>query len=375
MFLLSVSCGKKEIQKVHVNSSCHLYPLKETKTVNSIDNYIDSINLFQIEMNDEALFSNVKKAIIGKHGEFYILDIENNLITFDKNGKNCKRLAKRGMANNEYVNLEDIALSTNGKHLLLLESSNRLIKFPVTNSDSNIERIVLDLIYPIDAIAPKNNGIYCFAAYPSAINEYKESYYQLYNINEAGKIQECYLPCNDFTTTIANVTQSRNNTYLLRPQNSEHIVYRLDKDTLTVAYKIDFEDENIPHRYYYDVANKDMMKYLSSSYFKVPLYFYETNDILYFSANGRNAQHSYIYSLNKKKGINWIENDIDIDNLQIIASDNTFIYAIIYPMITEDDSSENHGVLYNYIRDYIKEHNLNITSDDNPLIAKIKFNI
>lgn len=373
---ICVSCGKKDTFNTEVDPSCHLYPLKETMTISNIENYIDSINLFQIEQNNDAIFSNVKKAIVGKNGDFYILDFNNNLITFNQEGKFCRKVAERGQANNEYINLEDIALSIDGKHLLLLESSNRIIKYPITCSDSTIDRIVLDIIYPIDAIAPdKNNGTYCFATYPSNVDEYKEAYCQLYKVDRKGKVLERNLPCVDFGTTIMNITQSRDNSYLLRPQNSEHIVYRLSQDSLMAAYKINFEEENIPHRYYYNTAGQDMMKYISSPYFKVPLYFYETDYVLYFSAHGRNKQYSYIYSLNKKEGINWIEHDTDMESLQIIASDNMFIYAMVYPTIMENDGMENHGVLYNYIREYIKEKKLAITSDDNPFIAKIRFNI
>lgn len=376
LMFFCVSCVKETAKDVYVNPSCHLYPINETQTINNIDNYIDSIEIFQIELNNEALFSNVKKAIIGKNGEFYILDIDNNLICFDKEGKHCRRVAKRGLAHNEYINIEDIALSADGKYLLLLESSNRVIKYPIIHSESNIERIVLDIIYPLDAIAPsKDNGMYCFASYPSTINEYKDSYYQLYNTDNTGKVLERYLPCNDFSMTIMNITQSRNNTYLLRPQNSSHIVYRLSKDSINAAYKIDFEDENIPHRYYYDGVSKNIMEYINSPYFKVPLYFYETDDILYFSANGRNRQYSYVYSLEKKEGINWIENDVDIETLQIIGSDNMFIYAIVYPMIKDDDYLEKHGALYTYVQKYITEHYQSMTSNDNPFIVKIRFEI
>ena len=64
-----------------------------------------------------------------------------------------------------------------------------------------------------------------------------------------------------------------------------------------------------------------------------------------------------------------------MESLQIIASDNMFIYAMVYPTIMENEGMENHGVLYNYIREYIKEKKLAITSDDNPFMAKIRFNI
>lgn len=56
-----VSCGKKNPLNTEIDSSRHLYPLKETRTVSNIENYIDSISLFQIEMNEDAIFSNVKK--------------------------------------------------------------------------------------------------------------------------------------------------------------------------------------------------------------------------------------------------------------------------------------------------------------------------
>ena len=370
LILCCLSC-KKEL-KLNRNL-IKLHPLKETVLISSLDDFVDEVQIIQIPSDQNILLSDVQKMLIGDSSSIFIYDYESNLVSLDKNGK-LKSIASKGKGVKEHQRIDDIALSTNRSELMVL-SGNRILCYGV--SEDIYRRIDLDKVkLPVDAIAPSSDlGVFVYGAYPLDPSRHKKADPLVNQLTEDGVVINEFVKRSDFTISLFNVTQTRNNEYLLRPQGGNHLVYRFSKDTCSVAYQIDFDDKNIPERYYYEKANEDISKLMTSSYYKFPAYFHETNDILYFKASDSKVEHSFVYSLKSHRGIRWPDDVTGNSKLKVLACDSDYLYLIVYPdLFVSENLNQDVGILQQFIINTVKHQNIKIKITDNPIIIKLKFN-
>lgn len=151
----------------------------------------------------------------------------------------------------------------------------------------------------------------------------------LYRLSPDGEVADRYIPRDDCTLSLNNISQSSCGEYMLRPQNGNHIFYRLTADGIVPAYRVDFGSENIPHRYYFDVAGEDLMSYIMSPYYKMPMELHETASHLFFRVAGPEAREvAVVYDRKSHVGIMW-ENAPGDMQMQILASDGKWFYAVM----------------------------------------------
>ena len=364
--LLSLVRCRENVPLRDVDASVVLTPLQQTKIVNDISPLVQDVELIEIANDKRTYMSTVTKMLLDKVGNMYILDDRGNLVAIKPNGTYHDNISHKGRANNEYLNISDIAISED--EFLILDGSK--VKCFDLSDQSHCRIIDIPVKSPCDAVAPDGNGgVYLYSAFPLDYADSRtDNDYLLYRVSKDGKLIDEYVRRDDNTLSIGNITQSSWNEYYLRPQDSNHVFYKLTSNGIKATYKMDFGEDNIPHRYFFDSANEDLVSYITSPYYKVPMELHETSSHVVFRVAGPDAQEiTVLYDKNTWKGVRWKNAPTDMQ-MQILGADKDYFYAIM-PEIGPDD--DNHGPLFRYVRE--KAESLDSESVENSYVVKISF--
>lgn len=353
-----------------------LKPLEQTRKVDDISPWVDAVEFVRIADDERTLFSTVVKMLLDDSGNIFLLDDQGRIEALAADGGTITEIAHEVCDNEGCHFISDIALSNS--ELLILEG-NEIIRFELADL-SHVRREKFPVDLPCDALAPDGNGgIYLFSAFPKTLPELPQGNsvtkvqagdeFMLYHISPEGEVTDKYIPRTDCTLSLNNISQSSCGEYMLRPQDGNHIFYRLTADGIVPAYRVDFGDENIPYRYYFDVAGEDLMSYIMSPYYKMPMELHETASHLFFRVAGPEAREvSVVYDSGSSKGIMW-ENAPSDMQMQILGSDGEWFYAIMPETGGADDGM--HGPLYGYVQKALSEKEPDAA--DHSYIVKIRF--
>lgn len=333
-----------------------LRPLEQTTLVQDLTPYIDRVEILNLEIGTEP--NPTSKIIVNpQNNHLYYLDQNSRIIELDQNGKLVRTVANRGRGPGEFLSAMSIALSDNAKELYILEDTQVKIADLTTGA---MRSIPIPKTTAVDDIAPaQNSSIYGFCAYSLTLDDSSSD--MLVNINENGEIVKSNLPRTDFTTTMFNISQSSGNRYFLRPQNSEHIFYEILPDSVYARYQIDFQTQNIPNRYYYDKADENMMQYIMADYYKMPIYLYETDNLLCFGASAKGGdEYKFLYNKQTDTGVRWKHTSLEFKDpyFNIIASDTDSFYILLERYAVVEYSVEtagDHSALFNALCAKIQE--------------------
>ena len=372
VFLFVPSCVQNGIQD---NVYKTLKPLSDCIEINDISSQIDSIGYIQLETNPKSFLTLVNKVLITSSGNFIVLDYSSSIIAFNEKGKYLFSFGRKGNGRGEFLSVYDICISDDKKNLLALTSSNTIIKYQLHNGVF-IEAITIPRVdsKTFDAIAPSSkDGFYLFSANPFDVNDFSVTYKSLVEFDNNGAIKAQYLPRKDFVFTMGLITQSHDNSYIIRPQEGDHIVYRIKNGIIKAEYKIEFGDKYIPKKYIYSFGGNPIehyKDYLLSNYYKIPIYFHESKDILYFSCGGNRAEnYEFIYSIKTLKGIRWKGQP-----QSIIASSKDAFYALVD--FNELTNLKEKKKIISPLIDYLSRYsNIKYNEDQNPVLFKIHFKI
>ena len=361
MFLICLfSCNESRKQ---TDDNCPvLKPLSDTELISDLAPYIDDV-IFEC-LPDNIYFSDLNKLLINENGDAIFHDMKGQMLLYPIHGDSLQIIVNRGRAANEYISSHDIAISND--FLLLLDDTN-VRCFNLYSTE--VAPIMIPIDYPYDAIAPgKDGNVFLFSAYsmkPQDNTKQKDNLLHLRDIN--GKILEEYINREDCTFTIGNISQSYDNRYYLRPQNNLHVFYELTGDDIIPAFRLDFGEQNIPDRYFYNDAGEDIGKYMLSPYYKLPMDLHHTSDHMFFHCCGPEASDiNFIYD-ESGKGVRW-QSGASGYNVKILGSDKDYFYIIYNPNNVVDKNSDPMlGLLseefHNKVGDY----------SENVWLVKLKF--
>ena len=346
-----------------------LVPDEDTEPVSDIAPYIEKMELIKIADDDRLLFSDVAKMLLDDEGRLFILDYTGNLVTMNPDGTFFRKIADRGRASNEYIGIVDIALADG--ELFILDGS-KVRAFGI--SDAGSSRVLdVPIESPCDAMAPDGaGGLYLYSAFPSEVRDYrKDKDNLLYRVGSRGELEASYVRRTDCTFSMSNISQSSGNTYYLRPQDNGHVFSRLTETGPKPVYRIDFKGKTIPERYYFDAAGEDIMKYMMSDYYKLPMDLHETDTHLYFHAAGPGASDCiFIYDRGSGKGIRWTNAPGSVTvPVPVLASDGDWFYTI-FPEI-DPDMGKDGDILFRFIVSELEKRGAPISSG--PYIVKFNF--
>ena len=319
-FLFFVSCGPNASQSV---IECTEFRLDDAK---ELDSFASIASLSKTRIDDAVKFADIAKMLVLPNDRFVIMDSGGTISLFDSGGAPVPGLQK-GRAANEYFSAMDIAW--NGKDLLVLEA-NRVGFFDIAGVSAKRDRsFTLSTERAFDAIAPcDNSGCYLFSSFAESYNDNrKKTDDLLFKFNSKGQVVSSFLRREDWTFSLFNISQSKDNVYYLRPQNTSNVFYRLDPSGPKGAYKLDFGEKGIPARYYFNNAHEDLRDYILSDYYKLPMECHETDEYVYFRfAGDRAADYNVVFKIETGQGIMWRnKNGADY---RILASDKDSFFLI-----------------------------------------------
>lgn len=263
----SIGCGRR-IAPNSAEAEILLRPLEQTQKVDDISPWVDAVEFVRIEDDDRTLFSAVVKMLLDDNGNIFLLDGQGRIVALKPDGTFLTTVARQGRANNEYLNISDVAVSE--REFMILDGQK--VKCFDLAGRSHSRTIDIPVGLPFDALAPDGEGgVYLYSAFPLDPSESRsDGDSLLYRISSDGQLVERYLRRTDCTLSLNNISQSSCGEYVLRPQDSNHVFYRLTADGIVPAYRVDFGDGNIPHRYYFDAAGEDLMAYISRRITRCP---------------------------------------------------------------------------------------------------------
>ena len=363
-FLFLAGCGNQS-KPVSVEQEI-ITPLSAGNAVNDLLPYIDSVEVVPLETTGKALIGLVGKILLLPNGNVLIKSTA-SMFMFSPEGKFLFQIGKNGRGPEEYLTIDDVCLSQDARELWILGGC-EIVKY----TGRFIRKTTLELpeiCNGFDAIA-SGPGHSAFLYYCPQMDEnnFSEDFYCLYRYDEQGRILQKFLPRKDYGLNIALITQTSDNRYILRPQDSDNICYYLSDSLPVPRVKIDFGKETIKNRY-----SSDLQTYLRSDYYKMPVYIYDTRDYFYFSYCGPEATDCYcIHSFKNSKTITWERKGDDADGMFMIGgADKDFFYGIYNDYRDWDEILLNRQDLLK--RAIIQKTHLRIPEDSNPLLVKVKF--
>lgn len=366
-FLFLAGCGNQS-KPVLVEQEI-ITPLSAGNAVNDLLPYIDSVEVVPLETTGKALIGLVGKILLLPNGNVLIKSTA-SMFMFSPKGKFLFQIGKNGRGPEEYLTIDDVCLSQDARELWILGGC-EIVKYS-TETGQFIRKTTLELpeiCNGFDAIA-SGPGHSAFLYYCPQMDEnnFSEDFYCLYRYDEQGRILQKFLPRKDYGLNIALITQTSDNRYILRPQDSDNICYYLSDSLPVPRVKIDFGKETIKNRY-----SSDLQTYLRSDYYKMPVYIYDTRDYFYFSYCGPEATDCYcIHSFKNSKTITWERKGDDADGMFMIGgADKDFFYGIYNDYRDWDEILLNRQDLLK--RAIIQKTHLRIPEDSNPLLVKVKF--
>lgn len=366
-FLFLAGCGNQS-KPVSVEQEI-ITPLSAGNAVNDLLPYIDSVEVVPLETTGKALIGLVGKILLLPNGNVLIKSTA-SMFMFSPEGKFLFQIGKNGRGPEEYLTIDDVCLSQDARELWIL-GGREIVKYS-TETGQFIRKTTLELpeiCNGFDAIA-SGPGHSAFLYYCPQMDEnnFSEDFYCLYRYDEQGRILQKFLPRKDYGLNIALITQTSDNRYILRPQDSDNICYYLSDSLPVPRVKIDFGKETIKNRY-----SSDLQTYLRSDYYKMPVYIYDTRDYFYFSYCGPEATDCYcIHSFKNNKTITWERKGDDADGMFMIGgADKDFFYGIYNDYRDWDEILLNRQDLLKRV--IIQKTHLRIPEDSNPLLVKVKF--
>ena len=366
-FLFLAGCGNQS-KPVSVEQEI-ITPLSAGNAVNDLLPYIDSVEVVPLETTGKALIGLVGKILLLPNGNVLIKSTA-SMFMFSPEGKFLFQIGKNGRGPEEFLTIDDVCLSQDARELWILGGC-EIVKYS-TETGRFIRKTTLELpeiCNGFDAIA-SGPGHSAFLYYCPQMDEnnFSEDFYCLYRYDEQGRILQKFLPRKDYGLNIALITQTSDNRYILRPQDSDNICYYLSDSLPVPRVKIDFGKETIKNRY-----SSDLQTYLRSDYYKMPVYIYDTRDYFYFSYCGPEATDCYcIHSFKNSKTITWERKGDDADGMFMIGgADKDFFYGIYNDYRDWDEILLNRQDLLK--RAIIQKSHLRIPEDSNPLLVKVKF--
>ena len=366
-FLFLAGCGNQS-KPVSVEQEI-ITPLSAGNAVDDLLPYIDSVEVVPLETTGKALIGLVGKILLLPNGNVLIKSTA-SMFMFSPEGKFLFQIGKNGRGPEEYLTIDDVCLSQDARELWILGGC-EIVKYS-TETGRFIRKTTLELpeiCNGFDAIA-SGPGHSAFLYYCPQMDEnnFSEDLYCLYRYDEQGRILQKFLPRKDYGLNIALITQTSDNRYILRPQDSDNICYYLSDSLPVPRVKIDFGKETIKNRY-----SSDLQTYLRSDYYKMPVYIYDTRDYFYFSYCGPEATDCYcIHSFKNSKTITWERKGDDADGMfMIVGADKDFFYGIYNDYRDWDEILLNRQDLLK--RAIIQKTHFRIPEDSNPLLVKVKF--
>lgn len=350
--------------------------------VPNLDDYVSVCEL--IELSDDVPLPSSSKMLFDKKEESFVFLTNAGIFRYAKDGSYLGKYGEVGRGPGEYLKIYDICISLDGNSLMCLDHENNIMVYSLKDM-SFIKKICtnakLSGLPNGTGIAPSKNGnFYIFVPNPVNYSNPDEHFNCLYEFNEDGEKTGEFIARRDFNidmTSLFPFMTQNGDSYFLRPQENENILYQIHDGEISPFARISFGSKDADPLFCFKDGLDPWMNlsdFLSGNFFKLPFNYFETQTHRTISAFGPN-QAVYTFVINKKnnKIISWnIGNNPICPPLFFVGTDGEFFYVLFDKLGIDKASIPN-----NYPDALLRYLELNcrfsLKEIGNPYIIKIKF--
>jgi hypothetical protein len=340
---------------------------------------IDSVTYIPLETTQECLISEITKLIFADKF-IYICDKNtNSLYQFDINGRFVRQIGQIGQGSNEYIRINSFDVNKkNGNISIYCEIKQSIFEYDYTGEHIKVEKIGLVIS---DFIYYKEHYLFYCSWFPNdkIFDKTFPVQYRLVSIHD-GKVNEQYLEYkyNEYLSKTVYASSSNGlyeyNGNIMLIERATNTIYKIEHDTISPIYAVDFGKYNIPFDMFSPKASKAKIDELVNLNLCSLSKFYETNDLMYirYSISHYNRLVCNSIFLKKSKeminiGPLWIN---DIDNIAmpsiIAATDDVLIGYFEAPVFYNMVKNNNRDVS-KYLIELAKIGD----ESDNPIICVV----
>lgn len=254
--------------------------------------------IIALETNSNSILGTFTKGIV-RENKILIYDSRNRFLkVFDENGKFLNQVGTKGNGPGEYTDMRDFMVEEN--NIWCLDNKKVNCFDLLTGKFKSSIKYETKNLNPTSFIFFNPNNFYLWQSNPYSSS--KDPLYRLLEFKN-GKQTSSYFKWDYHSVDGVRFLEGLNKSYILIPVNGEYNIYKITKDSIFIAYEIDFKNKKIPKdklvkRPDYTNSNNE---YLKSAYYKSIDNIFETEKYIYFTCVGPNAM-GYEGLINKYTG-------------------------------------------------------------------------
>ena len=348
-------------------------PLGQCEPLENLSGIVDSLDFIILEESDNSILTYPDKIIVLPKKSLLVKDRGGKIFHFSPEGQFLRKIGTKGRGPMEYMSVQDICVSKDGKEVHILDLGS------IVSYDISTGGFLRKLPIPhhnYDEFCPnESGGFYTISASPDFDNfDFGKDHSVLTVLSENGEVDKTMLPRKDYILNVSLITRSYKGSYYIRPLEGEDILYELSERLYSRA-SISFGNNSSPKYYAVDNGRLNIERYVESRYYKTILNFHDTMRNEYFACIGPNGNcTNFVMDGDFQKGVSWVDKIYDETPAVVAASDENFYYIIVYDVksyLSKSDDEINPMTRLIVLR--IEESKL--TVNDNPLVVRMSINI
>ena len=362
LFILAISCTRKEPV---------FNPLDRAENISFLKDGQCSCDFVFLSRNRGSNPGYIAKMELDQNGNIFVFDPRQGVLKYEANGKFDCQIGQRGRGPGEYISPLDFTYDTFSDNILILHYKG------VSRYDTN-GRFLLRYDLPefnYDAVICGKEGLLLIAASPNhAIEDLKTPHriFHFYSFAEK-KIVKQLNQRKDIILNNNLVTQSFDFKHYIRPLYGYGDLLEVDESLNIISKEsVSFGKMGAPKEYLLNNQTLDLPRYIMSNYYKMPLYFQDTERVKYFCAVGPDGNYShFVFGKETGAGFYWEDKDDKVPSVIGCASDTDYLYFYVPDMgcLLEQDP-EGMDLLPNLL---VRKYRESAQNEKGECIAKIRF--
>ena len=339
------------------------------ENLNFFDN-IDSIEMIELEINNNCVIGNVSKIILYEN-RYYIYDVlTNSVMCFDINGRYLFHIGKHGNGPIEYNKIKDINLNEEAGYIEMYDRPNKMILCYDLNGNYSKK---INIKEYFNSFVSTNDGYLC-----QVVGDNPEQF-NFIIANNKGKIKSKYIPSKGLDKIDIKNQITKDSDQIYFTHGCSYIIYSFEKEEIVPKYFVDFNTSKIPDKYFkkQQIKTSEFFELFDRDYSMVIYSCYNSNNSFVFSYYKSNQTYWALYNKTtmetktgqfKLFGTPITPPIYKKDGYYYTFIDESFIRNIKEKNIQINNETENK--VYNSIIRIIQEKDERKTT--NPIILKFK---
>lgn len=298
LFLLILTCFIK-VKGQTIDNPHDIFVITKFNEDNRFDwqSMIKIEKIIPLETNSNSILGTFSKGIV-KENKILIHDNRNRFLkVFDENGKFLFQVGTKGNGPGEYTDLRDFMVADNDVWCL---DNKKINCFDIsTGKYKSSIKYEIKSLNPTSFLFYNPNNYYLWQSNPYSSSS-KEPLYRLLEFKN-GKQTTSYFKWDHFSVDGVRFLDALNKSSILIPIDGEYKIYKITKDSIFLAFELDFKDKKIPKAKLPIRPDYTNNEYLKSAYYKNIKDIFETEKYLYFTCVGPDAM-GYEGLINKQTG-------------------------------------------------------------------------